>query len=246
MKRILAFGDSFVVGDQDDYGPEDCNYNPADPPTHGMPYDDRVEYLKHHVSFVGLLAKEFNCPLINFAERGCGNYPQLDKLLEFIEEGKLAHGDVILFGITTSIRDRISVFPRASDGRYTIAAGDLMLKNKGHVERFDLFYILSVLDAISKLYNVTIIKFNLFDNAVCRGTSNLNFNFENFLGYNFKGNTLVNILNDDWGSDTSTTMYHTSIIPKSNHEQYYTWNKHPSVLGHRKIADWFLKNVNWP
>ena len=89
MKRILAFGDSFVVGDQDDFGPQDFNYNPEYPPTHNMSYDDRFEYLKNHVSFVALLAKEFDCSLINFAERGCGNYVQLDKLLAFIEEGKL-------------------------------------------------------------------------------------------------------------------------------------------------------------
>jgi hypothetical protein len=242
MKRILAFGDSFVVGDQDDFGPQDFNYNPEYPPTHNMSYDDRLEYLKNHVSFVALLAKEFNCALINFAERGCGNYVQLDKLLEFIEEGRLEQGDLILFGITSTLRDRNSV--PSVDGNYPIAVGEM--KNKGYVDRFDLFYILSALDAISKRCNVSIIKFNLFDNPMCNSSSNLNFNFENFIGFNLNANTLVNILNDDWGADISRPVYHTQIKPGSNYKQYYTWNKHPSVLGHKKIAEWFLKNIKWP
>jgi hypothetical protein len=241
MKRILAFGDSFVVGDQDDFGPQDFNYNPAFPPTHNMPYDVRFEYLKNNVSFVSLLAKEFNCTLINFAERGCGNYIQLDKLLEFIEEGKLEQGDLILFGITSTLRDRNGI-PDIK-GQFPIALQES--KNKGYVDKFDLFYVLSALDAISKFYNVTIIKFNLFDNPLCNSPSNLNFNFENFIGFNLKANTLVNILNDNWGHDINRPVYHTQIKPKSEHEQYYTWNKHPSILGHKKIAAWFLNNVNW-
>jgi hypothetical protein len=81
---------------------------------------------------------------------------------------------------------------------------------------------------------------------MCNSSSNLNFNFENFIGFNLNANTLVNILNDDWGADISRPVYHTQIKPGLHYEQYYTWNKHPSVLGHKKIAEWFLKNIKWP
>ena len=245
MKRILAFGDSFVVGDLDDFGPNDPakNHNPQFPPTHGMNYDTRLKYVMNNVSFVSLIAKDFNCPLINLAGRGSGNYQQLDNLLEFIEEKGIQPGDVILFGITSTIRDRIDQPNPPPPNRHSIFNKHIAVK--GYVDRFDLFYILSTLDVVSRTYNVPIIKFNIFDNAVYDPLKNIKFNFDNYLGQGLKANTLINILNDDWGQDIPRPVFHTSIKPKADYEQYYTWNRHPSELGHRKIADWFLKNVDW-
>ena len=243
MKRILAFGDSFVFGDQDDFGPGDCNYDPKYH-THGMSDFEREIYLKNHVSFVALLAKELNCSLVNSAQRGSGNYPQLDHLLEFIEEKKLDSGDVILFGITTTARDRIDQpNPPLPPSYHRIFNKEFAVK--GYVDRFDLFYILSTLDVISKMYNVPIIKFNLFDNPLCDPLKNINFKFDNYLGWDLKANTLINILNDDWGTDIGRPVFHTDIQPKPDYEKFYTWNRHPSELGHRKIANWFLENINW-
>ena len=73
----------------------------------------------------------------------------------------------------------------------------------------------------------------------------LKFNFENYIGYNLKANTLVDILNDEWGLDISKHVYHTNIKPKLGYEEFYTWNRHPSELGHKKIADWFILNTDW-
>ena len=87
----------------------------------------------------------------------------------FIEEGKLEQGDLILFGITSTLRDRNSV--PSVDGHYPIAVGEM--KNKGYVDRFDLFYVLSALDAISKRCNVTIIKFNLIKKIEAKTNSKL-------------------------------------------------------------------------
>jgi len=242
MKRILAFGDSFVFGDLDDFGPGDCNYNPEFH-THGMSNWDREVYVKNNVSFVALLAKEFGCNLENMAQRGSGNYQQLDSLLEFIEEKSIQSGDVILFGITSTIRDRIDQPNPPLPNRHSIFNKHIAVK--GYVNRFDLFYILSTLDVISRTYNVPILKFNIFDNAVYDPLKNIKFNFDNYLGQGLKANTLINILNNDWGQDIARPVFHTAIKPKADYEKYYTWNRHPSELGHQKIADWFLKNINW-
>ena len=78
---IHAFGDSFVVGDQDDYI-NDKNTDPESAPTHNMSEATRTEYLKYNVSFAALIAKQLDTKLKNHAVRGTGNFPQLDLLFD--------------------------------------------------------------------------------------------------------------------------------------------------------------------
>ena len=170
MSRIIAFGDSFVVGDLDDFGKNDVNYNPKFPPSHNMGYEERLEYLKYNISFVSIIAQKLNKELLNLASRGSSNFNQLDQLLFFISSGNLKPNDMIMFGITTTYRDRFSLQPT--------------IKNTPvHLTTLDLIYVLSILDSISKKYAVPIIKFNLFDNPTIGLPNSFDFDFcfENYL-----------------------------------------------------------------
>jgi len=233
MSRILAFGDSFVVGDQDDYGPNDVNYNPKIPTTHSMGPNEREQYLKYNVSFAALIAKQLGKELLNFAVRGTSNFSQIDQLLLFIGNGKLQQDDLILFGISTTVRDRSIIYP-STDLEW----------DKFSV--LDLVYILSTLDSISKKYSVPIIKFNLFDNPLVGQSFNFDFDFayDNYIGWDVKANTLSDVINDTWAMPINERHpYHTHMMVKPDYEQYWTWNRHPSIEGHKKLADWFLKQV---
>lgn len=247
MARILAFGDSFVLGDQDDFG-KPSNYHPDFPPTHGMTYPERKEYLKYNVSFVSLIAKHLNVDIVNCSERGASNYQQLDQLMSLVHNGSLASGDVILFGFTTIGRDRISVAARNKDTRTNLINDNLIESGEwDSIEYFDFFYILSVLDSLANTYQVPIIKFNLFDNLLNKNIkTGIKFPSKDFIGFELENNLLIDILDDTWGSDTKRArLYHTELTPDTEHQKYYTWNRHPSILGHEKIADWFLNNINW-
>jgi hypothetical protein len=233
MSRLIAFGDSFVVGDLDDFGPTDGNYNPKFPPTHGMTPGEREKYLKYNVSFVSIIAKELDRELAIMAVRGCSNYAQLDQLIFFISRGELKPDDIIMFGMTTTCRDRAMRHP------CTDVAWDKFLV-------LDLVYILSTLDSMSKKYSVPIYKFNLFDNPLVGQPFSFNFDFyfDNYIGWDLKANTLTDILNDTWGHNISDRYpYHTHMTVKEEYEQFWTWNRHPSEEGHKKIARWFLKEV---
>lgn len=250
MNRILAFGDSFVLGDQDDFLPPDCNYNPNYPPQHNMDYDQRIEYLKSNVSFAALIAKELNYDYINFALRGLGNFVQLDRLLFFIKSGNLRKTDIILFGLTTNGRDRISLMFDLCDKKSTeVRIIDYELKedrNWDTIEEFDYFYIISVLDMISKKYKVPTIKFNLFSNTLFNTKGCVDYRSDNFIGFGLPNNTLIDVLNDIWGlTGKDKHVYHTEIKIPKGYEKFYTWNKHPSIEGHKKISTWFLDIVDW-
>jgi len=241
MKRIVAFGDSFVVGDQDDFGPKDINYNPKFPPTHTMSYEERMNYLKYNVSFVSIIANELNYSLLNLADRGNGNYQQLDVLLKFISSNQLTSNDIIFYGITTTARDRIKPIIDRGD--------EITREQQRHMEVFDLFYILAVLNQISQQFNVRIIKFNLFENILDNlqdfSSTLVKCNVNDFPGYGDGNNTLVDILNDTWGKGFDRKPYHTYLSVPDGYEKYYTWNKHPSIAGHQKIAAWFLNNITF-
>lgn len=234
MSRIIAFGDSFVVGDLDDFGKNDVNYNPKFPPSHNMGYEERLEYLKYNISFVSIIAQKLNKELLNLASRGSSNFNQLDQLLFFISSGNLKPNDMIMFGITTTYRDRFSLQPT--------------IKNTPvHLTTLDLIYVLSILDSISKKYAVPIIKFNLFDNPTIGLPNSFDFDFcfENYIGWDLKANTLTDIINDTWGDSVDKKYpFHTQMKVKEDYEQFWTWNRHPSIEGHKKLADWFLKNID--
>ena len=57
MTTLHAFGDSFIVGDQDDF-----LHEVPDAP-HQMDWDERLEYLKTQVSFVSILADHYGYKL---------------------------------------------------------------------------------------------------------------------------------------------------------------------------------------
>ena len=240
MSRLIAFGDSFVVGDLDDFGPTDAPYyNPDFPPTHGMSFNDRLEYLKYNVSFASIIAKALDLELVNLAVRGSSNYAQLDILLEFVSDNKLQPDDIIFFGITTTIRDR-----RRVDGK------PMWVKQNDGIEEHDLFIVLSVLDSLSKKYSVPIIKLNLFDNPLISNPCNLNFKFDNYLGWDLKSNTMSDIINDTWGQPTEIRALDYIKIQfrprvKKAYEYLWTWNRHPSIEGHKKVADWLMNNVKY-
>ena len=89
---IHAFGDSFVVGDQDDF----VHDHPAGVvPDHNMGYDDRLEFLKYEVSFAAIIAKNYNQQMKNYAVRGSGNLPQIDRLFNELVAGTIAPDDII-------------------------------------------------------------------------------------------------------------------------------------------------------
>jgi len=250
MRRIIALGDSFVVGDLDDFGPGH-NYNPDFPPTHGMGYTERETYLRYNVSFVSLISKQLNYELVNIATRGSGNYRQLDNLMEFISNNTLTPDDIILYGICTTTRDRRSIF--IDDSMPHHQQPGACIKNAtgqqdADVELYDLFYILSILNQISTTYNVRIIKFNIFDNTLDNfKDSKFIYKTNDFIGQEFKTNTLVDILNDTFGilSNEGKKPYHIHLKIDKDYEKFYTWNKHPSILGHQKLAEWFLRNIDF-
>ena len=245
MTNILhAFGDSFIVGDQDDFLHEVPNA------THGMLWDERLAYLKTQISFVAILAQHYGYDLKNYAERGSGNYPQIDRLWLNLINGNIAEGDIVLFGITTTIRDRFMLHEvdRCTSDR----VGPFMVEQTliaKHSDRqrlleLDYFYILSLLDQLSQKFKIKIIKFNLFDNSLDHATSRTTdvCQVDDFVGWATPGNTLVDILNDSWGQGVFYTFAHEEIKIPKGHEHLYTIKKHPSIEGHKKIANWWILN----
>lgn len=233
---IHAFGDSFVVGDQDDFLHESEVVN------HNMEYNDRLYYLMYNVSFAALIAKEIGQEFTNHAQRGSGNYPQLDILMQKILDGTITKDDTVLFGITTMCRDRQSLveFEKVASNAWgpCMIDRDLIYSDIDKVALLDQFYVLTVLETISIIYDVKIIKFYLFDTL--RIPKNIiNFMPSNFVGFNKSGATLIDILNDTWGSGEDMG-YHSEITIPLGYENMYSSGKHPSIDGHKKIARWFL------
>lgn len=242
---LHAFGDSFVVGDQDDF----LHDHPKGVvPNHSMEYEERIQYLKNNVSFASIIAKHYVMKLQNHAIRGSGNFPQLDKLFLALIQGKIKSNDIVLFGLTTLLRDRFNLheYEKAKSYNY----GPLLIDrdllhgdNKQHIFDMDYYYILSTLENLSKKFNVRIIKINLFNNLVDESPHHENklFNFPDLIGKDIKGNTLIDILNDTWGKGISNP-YHDILKVSPGYEHLYTVKKHPSVEGHKKIANWFINN----
>ena len=242
MTTLHAFGDSFIVGDQDDF------LHDVPTATHGMPWQERLEYLKTQVSFVAVLADYYGYALKNYAERGSGNYPQIDLLWSNLINGAIKTGDVVLFGITTTIRDRFLLHEvdrctNEHTGPFMIDRSLLdKTANRQRLLELDYFYILSLLDQLSKKFKIRIIKFNLFDNSLDHANPQITdlCQVDDFVGWATPGNTLVDILNDSWGKGVFYTFAHEEIkIPKGL-EYLYTRKKHPSIDGHKKIAQWWI------
>lgn len=248
MKKIFAFGDSFVSGDQDDFEHE---YDKSDAryPTHGMDFHTRDQFLKYNVSFISIIAKRLEIGLVNLSERGSGTFPQIDILLQTIRDGKISRGDIVFFGFTTLVRDRLSLlqFEKTVSKAYGACLIDKLLVDDQHaILENDLVMFLLIIDNLSKFIGFKIFFLHLFDTLSLldlKRTLLSQFNFTGYIGQDVKGNTCIDILNDTWGKgiihkpDLSDTM--------SNHLDLYTYRGHPSIKGHQKIAEWLLSNVNW-
>jgi hypothetical protein len=239
--KFHAFGDSFVVGDQDDF----------DLPESGS-YDDRLEYLKNNVSFAALIASDLGLDFINYADRGSGNYPQLDKLVYNVLCNKILPGDIVFFGLTTVARDRWSLgHHKILDINFgpSMADRELFRNDIQSINELDYFYILSVLEKISISFNLRINALNLFDNPLLFSNKNRSlFKSSVLIDCHDSGrNTLVDIINDTWGIDINIKYSpdHTTLKTKvpTEYKQYYTRQSHPSISAHRKVADWLLKNI---
>jgi hypothetical protein len=241
---IHAFGDSFVVGDQDDFI-GDQNTDPNNPPTHNMNEKDREKYLKYNVSFVSIIAQHLNTKLKNYAVRGTGNFPQLDKLWTNLIDGNIVRDDIVFFGITTGIRDRLGSLTNENRNSLSILHHGNWADLDG-VLNADQYYILSILSQMSSMFNVRIIKFNLFDNPMGKLNDDLRkrLTFPDYIGDGKEGTTLVDILNDTWG-EAIHHPYHTLLEIPIGYENLYTFKKHPSILGHQKLANWFIKELEF-
>ena len=232
-KTLHAFGDSFVLGDQDDFD------------KYPVQYQYRIDELKNKVSFASILARHYNLNYVNYADRGSGNYPQLDKLFLALTENKIQENDIVIFGLTTFVRDRfvLTEFNKATASNFgpSLVDKQSITQDISKVIDMDFYYINSVLNQLARKFNVKIIKFNLFDDLISSSANYRLSEFVDFIGYDVKGNTLIDILNDTWGKGIDHPYHDQLKVPKG-YESLYTIKKHPSELGHKKIAEWWIKN----
>lgn len=229
---IYAFGDSFVQGFQDKEIDSNTDY-----------------YERDKISFVSKIAESLNRDFKNYAIRGSSNFVQLDLLLDKVKN--INKGDTVLFGITSTVRDRTAIVFNNKHIIADEAPHNLVWKKigelTGRMTTNDFYFTLSTLNQIEKDFDISIIKFNTFENqwSSLDGIDKNKINVKNFIGHDIENNTLFDIVNDTYGNDKkSHSVYNTSELSVSNgNEIYFTSKKHPNELGHQKIADWFLKNI---
>ena len=256
MATLHAFGDSIMVGDLDDYlHLKDPNVKP----NHRMQYNVRVEYLKYNVSFVSILAKHYGYDLKNYSVRGSGNYPQLDRVWHNLVNGNIKSGDIVLFGVSTVERDRLILQTFAFDPTVNEKTGphlidrDLLSKEnwvangEQPILDMDFYYINAILSQLSKQFDVKIIRCNLGDNALYQASDSIRHicKIENFVGIDTIVNTIYHILNDTWGQPIvypSNIDRHKNLKVAPEYEYLYTYYRHPSAEGHKKIAQWWIDN----
>jgi hypothetical protein len=251
IKKIHAFGDSFVSGDQDDFKHD---HHPKHPPIHGMEYHERDQYLKNNVSFIALVAKHFGYDFENYSDRGSGNMPQIDRLLLACKADKIKPNDMVFFGMTTFVRDRLSVVDVdfiKSTQRGSAIIDKAIIKSDDRNEiviELDIISILLLIDNIARKFNFQYKCMYLFDNVYTLNFKNPLYErieFPNLIGHKVRGNTTIDIINDTWGKGLLHEANMHILDVKPEYEQFYTAYRHPSVLGHQKIASWLINNVDW-
>jgi hypothetical protein len=231
--KLWTYGDSFVAGDQDISGRVDA-------------VTEHMEYNRYNISFASHLAKKLNAELINRAISGCSNFVQLDKLL--LDAPNIAADDIVLFGLTTSWRDRF-ILPYDCPDFFKDTKGpgvlnrELLDERKFRVSKIptiDLFYVLSVIEKIESNFNINVVKFNLFHDAIAESTplDKKLFKFNNFIGLDTPGNTLLDMLTDNWGNSIKRISDHSKWAPPEKHKHLFTEKSHPNIEGHKKIAVW--------
>lgn len=229
---IWAYGDSFVAGDQDIPGRIDAIL-------------ENMEYNRYNVSFASVLAKELDVKLINRGISGCSNFVQLDKL--FLDAPSIKKDDIVLFGLTTAWRDRFMI-PHLTPEFLKDTLGPALIhrelvSGKHDVKKIatiDLFYVMSIIEKIELLFNIKVIKFNLFHDVLSESAEfdKTLFKFENFIGLETHGNTLLDVLTDNWGNKISRISDHSKWKPPTEYKHLFTQNSHPNIEGHKKIAVW--------
>jgi hypothetical protein len=234
--KIWAYGDSFVAGDQDIPGRNDAEASV-------------LEHNRYNVSFASVLAKQLDVELINRAMSGCSNFVQLDRF--WMDAPNIAKEDLVIFGLTTSWRDRFQM-PWQAKGYLEEFRGDglvykplLFDDDKNRISVADLFYVLSTIEQLSKIYNLNVVKFNLFHNCLQEASKEDNdkFKFDKFIGQGIQGNTLIDMLTNNWGSNISRISDHSKWDPDNNYKHLFTAKSHPNIDGHRLIAMWLYKQL---
>jgi hypothetical protein len=228
--KLWAYGDSFVAGDQDIPDRIDAIL-------------ENMEYNRYNVSFASVLAKKLNVTLTNRAISGCSNFVQLDQL--WLDCTNMSSDDLILFGITTPLRDRFMIphlapeFLRKTRGPGLINRSLLHDHPDTRICTIDTFYTFSVLEKLEKMYNLNIVKFNLFHDPLQDASEEdiKKFNFNNYIGLATPGNTLLDILTDNWGNGVPRISDHSNWKPEVN-SHLFTRKSHPNIEGHKKIAEW--------
>lgn len=229
---LWAYGDSFVAGDQDIPGVVNA-------------IESTMEYNRYNVSFAAHLARKLNVDLINRGISGCSNFVQLDKL--FLDAPSIKKDDIVLFGLTTAYRDRFTMplvcpeYLKDTRGPALIHR-ELVSENRNFkkIPTIDLFYVLSVIEKIESIFGITVIKFNLFHDVISESSEidKPTFKFKNFIGLDTPGNTLLDVLTNNWGNDISRISDHSKWIPPNEYSHLFTTQSHPSIEGHKKIAEW--------
>ena len=230
--KIWVYGDSFVAGDQDIPGRIDA-------------IEEYTEYNRYNVSFASHLANELNVKLINRGISGCSNFVQLDKL--FLDAPSIKKDDIVLFGLTTAWRDRVTMpytCPEyLKDTRGPALIHRELISKKHNLEKtatIDLFYVLSVIEKIEKIFNIKVVKFNLFHDSIAESLEEDKefFKFNNFIGLGVNGNTILDVLTDNWGNKISRISDHSKWKPPAEYKHLFTQKSHPNIEGHKKIALW--------
>jgi hypothetical protein len=228
---IWAYGDSFVAGDQDIPGRIDA-------------IEENMEFNRYNISFAHHLANSLDTPLINRAISGCSNFVQLDKL--WLDFKNFKKNDIVLFGITTAWRDRFLI-PYECPSLLKKTVGPKIInreliedKNFTKIPIIDLFYLLSVIEKLEKNLDIKIIKFNLFHDVLLEASAEEKeiFKFSNFIGLGIQGNTLIDVLTDNWGKFNHRISDHSKWTPPKKFRHLFTAKSHPNAEGHKIISQW--------
>jgi hypothetical protein len=235
--RLWTYGDSFVAGDQDIPGRVDA-------------IEEYTKYNRYNVSFASHLANALNVELINRGISGCSNFVQLDKL--FLDAPSIKEDDIVLFGLTTAWRDRVTIpytCPEyLKDTRGPALLHRELVSKKHNLEKtatIDLFYVLSVIEKIEKIFNIKVVKFNLFHDSIAESLEEDKefFKFDNFIGLGVNGNTILDVLTDNWGNKISRISDHSKWKPPAEYKHLFTQKSHPNIEGHKKIAVWLATEL---
>lgn len=237
--KLYSYGDSFVAGDQDIPGRIDA-------------IDEYMEYNRYNVSFASVLAKKLGISLINRGISGCSNIVQLDQL--WVDSKYITSSDLVIFCFSTPWRDRFSIrheyleFFEETKGRKLLNK-PLFDDNTERIAILDFFYVLSVIEKLEEIHNFKVIKFNAFHNVFDNISNDdlTKFKFNNFIGLHTPGNTLLDVLTDNWGNSIPRISDHSKWKPTVN-QHLFTRKSHPNIEGHKKIAEWLYNQLienNW-